>query len=326
MKRWFFFGGILALGAGALLLAERQKAQTQVGPQAVLGWVADTEHEMSRVPARLTRITDEQEIRIGDEMASRYLAEIEAAETKSPSQVRGDDQLVQAYVERVGNKLSFYAQRKLPYRFHYIPDSNLINAFALPGGHVFIGRGMLNLMSSEDELASVLGHELSHIDLRHCAERVQLEVHMRNLHLEDVNGLVSIPIDLFKAGYSKDQELDADRAGTRLAMAASYSPEGAVSMFRMLDKVCKQETHNPNNPKTLHQEVSQVALETLKGYFESHPQPEERIAQIKKLESESSNPLPGERRLDPNVLAVLHRDDQGMAIETPPRVLDSAPN
>src|SRR5215471_15827417 len=102
MKRWFFFGAILLLGAGALLLAERQKAQTQVGPQAVLGWIADTEHEMSRVPARLTRISDEQEIRIGDEMASRYLAEIEAAEPKEPARARSDDQLVEAYVERVG--------------------------------------------------------------------------------------------------------------------------------------------------------------------------------------------------------------------------------
>src|SRR5262249_35417099 len=153
-----------------------------------------TEHEMSRVPAKLTRISDEQEVRIGDEMASRYLAEIDAAETRNPASTRSDDQLMQAYVEHVGRNVSFYAQRKLPYRFHYIPDSNLINAFALPGGHVFIARGMLNLMSSEDELASVLGHEVAHIDLRHCAERVQLQVHMRKLHLEDVNGLVSIPI------------------------------------------------------------------------------------------------------------------------------------
>src|SRR5207244_13551377 len=50
--------------------------------------------------------------------------------------------------------------------FHYIPDPNLINAFALPGGHVFIGRGMLDLMTTEDQLATVLGHEVEHIDLR----------------------------------------------------------------------------------------------------------------------------------------------------------------
>ena len=316
MKRWLFLLVIVAVCAGALLLAERQKAQTHVGPQALLGLIADTEQEMSRVPARLTRISDEQEIRIGDEMAQRYVAEIEAAEAKDPK--NGDDRLVEAYVERVGRKVSLYAQRKLPYRFHYIPDPNLINAFALPGGHVFIGRGMLDLMTTEDQLATVLGHEVEHIDLRHCAERVQLEAHMRKLHLEEINGLVSVPIDLFKTGYSKDQELDADRAGTRLAMMASYSPDGAISMFRMLDKVCKQETRTARTPQ---QEVSQLARETLKGYFETHPQPEERIEQIERLERGSETPIPAQRRLDTNVMAVLHRDLQGVVNETPSRVL-----
>src|SRR5713101_3199838 len=315
MKRWLFLLVIVAVCAGALLLAERQKAQTHVGPQALLGLIADTEQEMSRVPARLTRISDEEETRIGDEMAQRSLDEINV---QAKNNKDGDDHLVQAYVERVGMRVSVYAHRKLPYRFHYIPDRNLINAFALPGGHVFIGRGMLDLMTTEDQLASVLGHEVEHIDLRHCAERVQLEAHMRKLHLEEINGLVSVPIDLFKTGYSKDQELDADRAGTRLAMMAAYSPDGAISMFRMLDKVCKQETRTARTPQ---QEVSQLALETLKGYFESHPQPEERIEQIERLERESKTPIAAQKRLDTDVTAVLHRDRQGPGDEAPPRVL-----
>src|SRR5713101_5367625 len=318
MKRWLFLVVIVAVCAGALLLAERQKAQTHVGPQALLGLIADTEQEMSRVPAPLTRISDEQEIRIGDEMAKRYVTEIEAVKTKDPK--NGDDRLVEAYVERVGMKVSLYAQRKLPYRFHYIPDPNLINAFALPGGHVFIGRGMLDLMTTEDQLASVLGHEVEHIDLYHCAERVQLEAHMRKLHLEEINGLVSMPVDLFKEGYNKDQELDADRAGTRLAMMASYSPEGAISMFRLLDKLCRQENRTASTPE---EEISQVALETLKGYFQSHPQPQERIEQIEKLERESQTPIPTQRPFDRGVFAALHQaaDHVTQANEAPPRIL-----
>ncbi len=319
MKRWLFLFVIIAASAGALLLAERQKAQTHVGPETVLALIADTEQEMSRVPAHLTRISDEQEIRIGDEMAQRYLAEIDAAETKDAKANYNNDRLVQSYVERVGTRVSVYANRKLPYRFHYIPDPNVINAFALPGGHVFIGRGMLDLMTTEDQLASVLGHEVEHIDLHHCAERVQLEAHMRNLHLEEINGLVSIPVDLFKAGYGKDQELDADRAGTRLAMMASYSPEGAISMFRLLGKLCDQQTETAHSPE---QEVSQLAIETLKGYFESHPQAQERIAQIEKLERESKTPFPAQRRLDADVFAVLHRDGEDIAGEAPTRILN----
>jgi beta-barrel assembly-enhancing protease len=317
MKRWLFLLVIIAASAGALLLAERQKAQTHVGPETVLGLIADTEQEMSRVPAHLTRISDEQEIRIGDEMAQRYLAEIDAAETKN-AKADYNDRLVQSYVERVGTRVSVYAHRKLPYRFHYIPDPNVINAFALPGGHVFIGRGMLDLMTTEDQLASVLGHEVEHIDLYHCAERVQLEAHMRKLHLEEINGLVSIPVDLFKAGYGKDQELDADRAGTRLAMMASYSPEGAISMFRLLGKMCEQQNQAAHSPE---QEVSQLAMEILKGYFESHPQTQERIEQIEKLERESKTPFPAQRRFDADVFAVLHRDGESIVSEAPARIL-----
>lgn len=314
MKRWMFLAAIVAMCAAALLLAERQKARARVGPQTVLGLIADTEQEMSRVPARLTRISDEQEIRIGDQMAERYLDQRQSSESTS------DDRVVQGYVERVGRRVSFFAHRKLPYRFHYIPDPNVINAFSLPGGHVFIGRGMLNLMTTEDELAAVLGHEIEHIDLYHCVERVQLQAHLRKLHMEDLNDLVSIPIDLFKTGYNKDQELDADRAGTRLAMQASYSPEGAISMFRKLGKLCQeQERQMASTPE---EGISQLAWETLKGYFQSHPPAQERIEQIEKLERESKTSVPPQRPLDSHVVAALHPAEAPIeTTEAPPRIL-----
>ena len=314
MKRWMFLAAIVAMCAAALLLAERQKARARVGPQTVLGLIADTEQEMSRVPARLTRISEEQEIRIGDQMAERYLSQLQSAESTS------DDRVVQVYVERVGRRVAFFAHRKLPYRFHYIADPNMINAFSLPGGHVFIGRGMLNLMTTEDELAAVLGHEIEHIDLYHCVERVQLQAHLRKLHMEDLNDLVSIPIDLFKTGYNKDQELDADRAGTRLAMQASYSPEGAISMFRKLGKLCQeQESEIASTPE---EGISQLAWETLKGYFQSHPPAQERIEQIEKLERESKASVPLQRPLDSHVVAALHPAEAPIeTTEAPPRIL-----
>ena len=71
-------------------------------------------------------------------------------------------------MSRVGAKLAHNAHRNLPYKFHYLPDDYLVNAFALPGGHIFIGKGLLNLMDTEDELASVLGHEVEHVDLGHA--------------------------------------------------------------------------------------------------------------------------------------------------------------
>ena len=82
----------------------------------------------------------------------------------------------------------------------------------------------MDLMDSEDELAAILGHEIEHIDHYHCAERVQLEVRLRHLPLR---GLFELPVRLFEAGYSKDQELEADREGTRLAVAGVlFAPGG----------------------------------------------------------------------------------------------------
>ena len=110
----------------------------------------------------------------------------------------------------------------------------MINAFALPGGHVYVGAGLLALMDSEDELAAVIGHEIEHIDHYHCAERVQQEQALRKIPL---GGLVALPIELFEAGYSKDQELEADREGTRLAVQAGYSANGAIRMFETFERL-----------------------------------------------------------------------------------------
>src|SRR5436309_3777682 len=102
----------------------------------------------------------------------------------------------------------------------------MLNAFSLPGGPVYIGEGMLDLMTNEDELASVLAHEVEHIDHYHCVERVQVEAQLRKLDLDVVGALVEIPLDILQAGYHKDEEFEADREGMYLAVqygCSSYS-------------------------------------------------------------------------------------------------------
>ncbi len=216
MKLKIIFGVVLALAVAAVILSERRAVKAEVSPAPILYFVADTERELTRVPVTLTRISDEDEIKAGDELARGYLQPREKDES---AQYR----TISAYVSRVGERVARNAHRKLPYRFHYLPDDYLINAFALPGGHVFIGKGLLNLMETEDELANVLGHEVEHIDLGHTAERVQVEMQLKKLPFGEV---AAIPIELFQAGYTKEQELDADREGTKLAVAAGYSAAG----------------------------------------------------------------------------------------------------
>lgn len=269
MKRWILFAGIVLLGVAAVVIGERQKVDAPASPAAILYLVADTEQELTRMPVSFTRMSDAEEVRVGDQLARFYTPrkESEGAETA----------IVERYIARVGADLATHAHRKLPYTFHYLPDQNLINAFALPGGHVYVGGGLVALMDSEDELAAVIGHEIEHIDHYHCAERLQQQ---EALHKIPLGALIALPIEIFEAGYSKDQELEADREGTRLAVQAGYSASGAIRMFETFDRLYKEYQAKAKTPQ---EEVSQVALQTMAGYFRSHPLPSERIAQVQKM-------------------------------------------
>ena len=250
---------------------EGQGANAPAGPEAVLSLIADTEHELSRLPVTFARMSDMDEIKLGDQLAKEYAGREDFSKQDTSSRE------VQAYVNRVGARVAVGAQRKLPYRFHYISSPDFINAFALPGGHVFIGGGLMALMDSEDELASVLGHEVEHIDHYHCQERVQTQAALQKVPLGE---LVAIPVEVFEVGYSKTQELEADREGTRLAVKARYSPLGAVRMFQTFDRIFSERSRRAQSPG---EELSQLAMGTLEGYFRSHPPDAERIAQIQSM-------------------------------------------
>lgn len=263
---------ILAVGITSIVVVQRRREQAAVSPNAVVNMMADAQRDALRAPLQLTRLSDEEETRIGDEMAAHYLGSFGDPTDDSEEMVRA--------VQRIGGRLAIHAHRHLQYHFHLIPSRSFLNAFALPGGHVFIGLGLIELMDTEDELANVLGHELEHIDHYHCVERVQVEAQMRKLQLEVFGDLVQLPLTIFEAGYSKDQEAEADREGLLLAVAGGYSPYGAVTMFEKFAKLHREYTSQAASPP---EELSQLALETLMGYFRSHPFPQERIAQAKQV-------------------------------------------
>jgi len=266
MRRLIILIVILAAAAAALYYSGRHKQEARVGPEAVLNALAETERELSRMPAAVTRMSDEEEIRTGNALAEHYSA-----------QYGQGDALMQDYVATVGRKVAAHARRKFDYKFHYVPDETLVNAFALPGGHVFIGQGMIRLMQTEDELASVLGHEVEHIDNYHCVERYQLKARVHGLPLAE---LLVLPIELFQAGYNKEQELEADRDGTYLAVLAGYSPQGAIHLFETFQRLHRQYVLKAESPD---QELSQVAIAGIEGYFRSHPLPEERVNQLERI-------------------------------------------
>lgn len=275
MKRslvFIVFFMILGFSLAGLYWSQRRLKPAAVSPNAILDMAADAQRDLSRLPMHLTRLSDEQEIAIGRELSSRYATETRPLTT--------EEQGLEKYVRTVGAKVALHAHRRLPYSFTVLPDHNILNAFSLPGGPVYIGEGMLDLMTSEDELASVLAHEVEHIDHYHCVERVQVEAQLKKLELDVVGALVQIPLDLWQAGYHKDEEFEADREGMYLAVQSGYSPFGDVDLFERFAKLNDEYVIHAQNPD---EELSQLAIQSLTGYFRSHPLPSERLAQASRI-------------------------------------------
>lgn len=278
MKRsvvFVFFFLILGFALAGLYWSQRRSKSAPVSANAILNMAADAQRDLSRIPMHFTRLSDEQEIAIGKELAARY-----ATQTRKLSP---EEEGLEKYVTRVGNTVALHAHRRLPYAFIVLPDRNMINAFSLPGGPVYIGEGMLDLMMSEDELANVLAHEVEHIDHYHCVERVQLEAKLKNLNLDALGALLQMPLDFWEAGYHKDEEFEADREGMFLAVRSGYSPYGAVDTFERFAKLRDEYAIHAQSPE---EELSELAIQSLNGYFRSHPLPSERLAQAKSVIAE----------------------------------------
>lgn len=275
MKRAIAFLIVLLVGITGLFFSQRRQDPTPVSANAVVALAADAQRDLTRAPMRLTRLSDDEEIAVGKELAEQYSV---PAEKLTP-----EEHAIESYVRHVGHSVSQNAHRRLPYSFHLVPNRSMINAFSLPGGPVYVGEGLLDLMTSEDELAAVLGHEIEHIDHYHCAERVQIEARLRHLNLGIVGALLQIPLQVWEAGYNKDEEFEADREGMRLAVLDGYSPYGAVTLFQRFGKLHDEYVIHARSPE---EELSQLAIQSLQGYFRSHPLPSERLARANSLIAE----------------------------------------
>ena len=152
-----------------------------------------------------------------------------------------DDPRLQRYIEQIGFKAALHTEYQFPYKFTIV-NSPIVNAFALPGGFVYVSRGLLSLASSEAEVAGVLAHELGHVNARHTAERIsqaqlaQLGIGVLGLALGDssVTNAVGQIAGMAIQSHSRDQELEADTLGIRYMSRAGYDPDGSVSFLSTL--------------------------------------------------------------------------------------------
>jgi predicted Zn-dependent protease len=217
--------------AAALLLL----AAAAIAPAAELDELEIIERTVERMER--AELTPEKERRIGRGMAERLLGATPPV----------TDEAVQRYVNRVGLWVAAGSDRpELAWTFAVV-DSPGVNAWAAPGGFVFVTRGLFLLLEDEAELACVLGHEIAHVTAGHyveaLAERVRSGMIRDLLRAEDIAGVDDATVDrlaaegarLFGLGLAREDEHEADRLGVILAARAGYDPWALLGTLTLLE-------------------------------------------------------------------------------------------
>ena len=176
-------------------------------------------------------------------------------------------------VETTGKRLAAISDRpNLPWHFTII-DTPMVNAMALPGGYIYITRGMMERINSEDELAGVLGHEITHVTARHAAQQMsRAQIAQLGMVLGSVvagpqatqafGQIAEMGVGLLFLRYGRAQESQADLVGTNYSARAGFNPTGVERMLTTLQRLQK------TRPTGLEQ------------YFQSHPDPAKRVRDV----------------------------------------------
>ena len=189
-----------------------------------------------------------------------------AREVESKFKVLHDPELA-AYVDKVGQRIARVGERpNLEYHFKILDDP-MINAFACPGGFIYVTTGTLRTIESEAELAGILGHETGHVTARHAVKKIQgmlAYTILVSLLLKDKDArqIIDAVFSLILLGYSREDEFQSDWLGTRYAYEADYDPRGLRDFLAKLKKLEKRKP---------------LAIETL---ISSHPSTSQRIKKI----------------------------------------------
>lgn len=187
-----------------------------------------------------------------------------------------DDKKLQAYVTQVGQKLVPVTERQdVTYTFTVL-DSPILNAFALPGGYVFVTRGLMAWANSESELAAVMGHEIGHVNARHSAARYS-QAAVAQIGLELLGAVVKTPIanqaagvgtKLYLSQYSQSQENEADMLGIRYNAKTGYDPMAMSDFLKQLNR----------NDAFEAKYKGRQSGSGLNQFFADHPQTADRVA------------------------------------------------
>ncbi len=226
-------------------------------PLAIFALAGATSLSAACAPA----ISTEQELQIGAQYAAELNRQLPLVQ----------DQAVVNYINQLGNSIAQRADpRGINYRF-YVVNAPEVNAFAVPGGHIYVNRGLIERSRNLSELAGVLAHEVGHVVHRHGIEQVQ-RAENANMGLAVIYGVLlgrnpsgieqvgtQVLGSAIFAGYSRDAEREADATAIEYMIAAGIHPQGLVTMFELL--LAERQT----SPGSVEQ------------WFSTHPTSQERI-------------------------------------------------
>jgi len=235
---------------------------------ALISYYSKTEVNPITGEKQRVSLTQEQEVALGLQTAPQMIRQM-GGEYNDPK--------VQAMVDRVGMKIvngTEAGRSKYNFDFHVLADPNTVNAFALPGGQIFITMGLLNMLKTEDELAGVLGHEIGHVIGRHSAEHMAKEELTQGLVSAGTiatmdpnnpgmqNAIAQYIGSVINMKYGREDELEADRYGVKYLFETGYDPEAQIEVMEVLKKA----SGGQNPPE----------------FLSTHPNPDNRIEAIKK--------------------------------------------
>lgn len=218
-------------------------------------------------------MSEDQEIAIGRQAHGEILKQYQLY----------DDPELQRYVQEVGARLAEKSHRsELIYRFHVL-DSTEVNAFALPGGYIYITRGLMSFLNSEAELAAVLGHEIGHVTARHGVRQASAAqmagigatigaIFVPQLRTQAGGQLINMAGAALLSGYGREHELESDRLGAEYLARQGYDPKAMLDVIGVLKN---QETYDKVLAKAEGREPR-----AYHGVFASHPDNDTRLQEV----------------------------------------------
>jgi predicted Zn-dependent protease len=274
---------IQCIGVLALLSASAWVASAQFG-----GIINRAKNKIDRVTDKSKPVTDRAE-RAADTFTSwspQEEEEIGAAAAAKMIAMFGtyDEPRLVRYVNLTGSAVAQYAPRQISYRFAIL-NTDIVGAFALPGGYIFITKAAVEGMNSEAELAGALGHEVIHVSERHLESEIRSKkTSAWAVEEGKAAGATAVPdavrkkadallSDLFNMRLSREKEEGADIRGTQLAAQVGYAPDGLLNFLRTLATVHSR----PGTERTFGQLLS------------THPPFEDRIASLEPVLQKSAN-------------------------------------